>query len=297
MASQHYFMICYKPMAKTTKHTASEKILGILNSTHLPPCLAVTAISALMAYFSGVRSGIFLVVPTVLLGQFSVGWCNDYLDRKDDILAKRIEKPLVSGIVKAETIKNLSLVSLFISIVLSFLYSVPAGIVYSVAMASAFLYNFRLKNSPFSIVTYMVSFGLLPVFIALGNPRPFIPAYWMILASGLLGAGVHFQNVIPDFEVDKIAGIKGLPHYFYYQHALLLGSVFLVLSALCIGLGIGGLGSVTSRLVLGSFAAVAILFSVLYFTKQIDKAYKSALLLSFLGTLVMISGAPFMRVI
>lgn len=282
-------------MTLPVKHTISEKILGALNSTHLPPCLAVTAISALMAYYSGVRSGIFLVAPAVLLGQFSVGWCNDYLDREDDILAKRIEKPLVSGLVKAKTMRNLCIAALLASITLSFIYGRSAGFVHIVALTSAYLYNFRLKNSPFSVATYMFSFGLLPVFVALGNPNPFIPAYWMILASALLGAGVHFQNVIPDFEVDKIAGIKGLPHYFSYDHALFLGSVFLVFSAASIGLGVGSDGNVVTWVVLGSFAIVALLFGLLYFTKQIKRAYKTALLLSFLGTLVMIAGAPFMH--
>ena len=282
-------------MTKLVQPTITEKIVGALNATHLPPCLAVTAISGLMAYYSGVRSGIFLVVPAVLLGQFSVGWCNDYLDRKDDALAKRLEKPLVSGVIKASTVRNLSIAALLISITLSFTYSLPAGFVHAAALASAYLYNFRLKNSPLSIATYMFSFGLLPVFVALGNPSPFIPAYWMILASAMLGAGVHFQNVIPDFEVDKIAGVKGLPHYFSYDQALLLGSVFLVLSAASIGFGVGSIGTIVTWVALGSFAIIAVFFSLLYFTNQIEKAYKSALLLSFLGTLVMIAGAPFMR--
>lgn len=267
-----------------------------IRTTHFLPCLAVTAISGLMAYFSGVRSGILLVMPAVLLGQFSVGWCNDYLDRHDDKMAKRMEKPIVSGVVRAQTIMLLSIAALIASLVLSYMYSLQAGLVHAAALTSAFLYNLNLKRTPFSIATYLFSFGLLPVFVAAGNPEYFVPAAWMIAASALLGAGVHFQNVLPDFKVDALAGVKGFPHYFSYNHALLLGSGFLAASAVCVTFGIWSRASTLSWIIIGLFSLSSLGFVVAYYIKNIEIAYKLALQTSFLCTLVMIAGALYMRV-
>jgi len=281
-----------KPIAYPTLFVIRETV----RTTHFLPCLAVTAISGLMAYFSGVRNGLIFVVPAVLLGQFSVGWCNDYLDRHDDKISGRTEKPIVSGVVGAQTIMLLSIAALIASLVLSYMYSAQAGLVHSIALTGAFLYNFKLKRTPFSIATYLLSFGLLPVFVAAGNPEYFVPAAWMIAASALLGAGVHFQNVLPDFKVDAIAGVKGFPHYFSYNHALLLGSGFLAASAACVTFGVWSRASTLSWIIIGLFNLSFLGFVVAYYVKNIEIAYKLALQTSFICTLVMIAGASYMRV-
>lgn len=267
----------------------------VFRASHFMPCVTVTAITALLAYASGQKSKIFLLAAAVLFGQFSVGWCNDYLDRNRDRLAGRTDKPIVSGNVQAATIMWLSIMALILSVPLSFAYGKGAGIVHLIALVSAFLYNFRLKNSRLSILTFAVSFGLLPVFVAQGAPVPYVPAAWIIIASGLLGVAIHFQNVIPDLEYDAKTGIKGFPHYFSSDRALLIGSVFLTLSALSVGYGTVRRGSVLATMALALFFAATVVFFVLYVKKDIGRASKVSLIMSLLCVIVTITSAMFMR--
>jgi len=268
----------------------------VFRASHFLPCVTVAAITGLLAYGSGQRASALLAFGAVLFGQFSVGWCNDFLDRKRDRAAGRLEKPIVSGHVRATTIMRLSIMALVLSLLLSFVYGSGAGIVHIVALISAYLYNFRLKNSPLSIVTFIVSFGLLPVFVGQGAVTPYVPTAWMIIATALLGAGIHFQNVIPDLLHDAKTGIKGLPHYFSYNHSLLLSGVFMALSASSIGLGtLGDVMVNLATIALVLFAFVTLMFFILYLKKDITRAFKVSAVMSFLCILVVISGASLMR--
>ena len=62
------------------------------------------------------------------------------------------------------------------------------------------------------MVPYVVCFGLLPVFVVLGCPGTPAPPWWLPVAGGLLGAGAHFANVLPDLDDDAATGVRGLPH-------------------------------------------------------------------------------------
>ena len=42
-------------------------------------------------------------------------------------------------------------------------------------------------------------------------PQPRLPPAWIVIAAGLIGAGAHFGNVLPDLPDDLAAGVRGLP--------------------------------------------------------------------------------------
>ena len=67
----------------------SQQFKYVLLSTHLVPCLGTTTFTMLMAFIAGQRAKLIILLPMVLLGQFTVGWYNDYLDRDRDKAAGR----------------------------------------------------------------------------------------------------------------------------------------------------------------------------------------------------------------
>jgi 4-hydroxybenzoate polyprenyltransferase len=85
-------------------------------------------------------------------------------------------------------------------------------LVHAVMLISAWHYNAWLKNTPFSVAPFVVSFGLLPAIVTLSLPTPMFAAWWALGAGALLGIAAHFANVLPDFESDRATGIRGLPH-------------------------------------------------------------------------------------
>ncbi len=278
-----------------TNSGLAAKIVAIFKSTHFLPCILVTLITSVLAYGSGQRSQIWLLAPAVLLGQFSVGWCNDYLDRHRDRLAKRSEKPIVSGQVQANTIKVLSVAAGLLSVGFSLAYGREATVIYLIALGSAYLYNFRLKNSLLSVLTFIVSFGLLPVYVGLGSTPRFIPATWIIAASALWSIGIHIQNVIPDFEADAKTGIKGAVNYLTSSQAILASVVVLILSATIIGFGISGGASLFAWGVLGIFTITTIIFATSFLLKRKATASKASILMTTLGAILIMCSGPFIR--
>jgi 4-hydroxybenzoate polyprenyltransferase len=76
----------------------------------------------------------------------------------------------------------------------------------------ALLYDWPLKSTPFSLLPYLVAFGLLPAFVVVALPGHPAPPVWLVAAGSLLGGGAHFANVLPDLADDAATGVRGLPH-------------------------------------------------------------------------------------
>src|SRR6266542_835532 len=61
-------------------------------------------------------------------------------------------------------------------------------------------------------VAAVLAAAALPAFVVLGLPGTPRPPLWMVAAGGLLGAGAHFANTLPDLTDDARTGVHGLPH-------------------------------------------------------------------------------------
>jgi len=266
----------------------------LFGSTHLLPCLGTTTFTVLMALIAGQRAMIFVLLPAVLLGQFTVGWLNDYLDRDRDRIAGRQDKPIARGLISPTTILWFMIPSFVVSIALGFAFGVQAGWVYVIAMVSALLYDLYLKRTPFSIVSLIVSFGLLPVFVALGSPLARYPATWMIVAAALLGATIHFLNVIPDFEDDKKTGVKGFVHYFSYEHALMIGVLLLAASVGAVAYGVHGQMQAIGWVLMGVFTAIFAHFLSIYARGDTKRTFASSKLLTLLNVVILLFATQFM---
>jgi 4-hydroxybenzoate polyprenyltransferase len=176
-----------------------------------------------LAGFAGASSGAAAALGvSVLVGQLSIGWCNDAVDAVDDAAAGRLTKPVVRGLVEASTVWRAAVIALITAAVLSVaLLGWVAGGLHVVAVLAAWAYNLRLKETAWSVVPYAVAFGLVPLIVATvaaPTDSPGSTAGWFSSGTlwalagvgGMLGAGAHLANTAPDVDSDRAVGRGGL---------------------------------------------------------------------------------------
>jgi 4-hydroxybenzoate polyprenyltransferase len=187
--------------------------VALLRASHPGPAFAVTAVTAILGAGLGLDPvRLVLLGLAMLAGQLSIGWSNDWIDADRDRAVARSDKPIATGAVSPGLVRNAAIVAAVAVIPLSFALGPWAGIVNVVGVASGWSYNAWLKRTIFSGVPYLVTFGLLPLFVTLSLPEPHAAAPWAIAAGALLGFGAHFANVLPDLQDDARTGVSGLPH-------------------------------------------------------------------------------------
>ncbi|RLK53799.1 UbiA family prenyltransferase [Actinokineospora cianjurensis] len=188
-------------------------MIPLLRAAHPEPAVAVTLAATGLAIGLGQTPwGAVAVAAAVFTGQLSVGWLNDVVDAERDARVGRTDKPVAVGTVSRSLVRTLVLISATAAVGLSFLSGPVAGAAHVVALMSAWAYDLRLKATPFSLVPYAVSFGLLTAFVTLGLPSPYWPPWWLVATASLLGSAAHFANVLPDLADDRRTGVVGLPH-------------------------------------------------------------------------------------
>jgi 4-hydroxybenzoate polyprenyltransferase len=182
----------------------------LLRAAHIGPTLAVTSFTTALAVRSG-RGGAASTAAAVLAGQLAVGWSNDYLDRERDLRAGRTDKPIVTGAVRAATVRAGAVAAGAACVPLSYRSGRRAGSVHMAAVAAALAYNAGLKSSVWSVAPYTFAFGSLPAFVTLAGPTGRRPPGSATVAAALMGAGAHFVNTLPDLDADAATGVRGLP--------------------------------------------------------------------------------------
>ncbi len=189
----------------------ARRIIGLLRASHFGPNLLVTFISLFFAQIYWWEGPAIVIAMGVFCGQLVVGWSNDIIDFKDDLLHNRQKKPLVSGQISLRLLQNCLRMMLPLAIVIN-LFG-PLGFVGGglsvLAIGLAVAYNFYFKFTIFSWLPFAIAFGALPSCMALSKEQA--PELWMWLGGALLGTAAHFLNVIKDMDEDRVSGIKGLP--------------------------------------------------------------------------------------
>ncbi|MEV6297779.1 UbiA family prenyltransferase [Actinoplanes sp. NPDC051861] len=234
------------------------RALALFRSAHPEPGLAVTGAMTLLAFGVGHRGWrLTLVALAVAATQFSVGWVNDWLDADRDRRAGRHDKPIAEGAVSRHAVGLAGLLAtLAIPLPALPLGAVPT-VVISVIGVFALLYDWPLKSTAFSVVPYLVAFGLLPAFVVVSLPGHPAPPAWLVAAGALLGGGAHFANVLPDLADDAATGVRGLPHRIGARWSQIAAAVLLLGATLTLVLGPPGPPSWPG--LVGAAAAVVVL--------------------------------------
>lgn len=223
---------------------------GLVRLVHPAPAAAVVALSAVLGAILSQQAGlptfgdrVALTVLSVFGSQIVTGAMNDWADRSRDAVAQPT-KPIPSGQVSPASALALAVVGLGVQVAASAPLGVTALLLGLLAVASAVAYDLWLSRTAASFVPYLVSFGVLPVWIAAGVG---VPLDRVVVASVLVGpfaVAAHLANMLKDFEGDAVMRSANLAQRLGRERASVLAWV------LAVGVGVGagvGLG-VSGRL-------------------------------------------------
>ena len=244
----------------------------LVRACHPEPTAAVSALAAGLSWSTG---GPWALVGLAFLsGQLSVGWSNDWVDASRDLAVGRTDKPVVQGLPVA-TVRTAALLAAAACVPLSLALGVAAGLAHLVAVASAWLYNTRLKSSVLSFAPYALSFGLVPSVVTLAADAGTAP-WWATGAGALLGVGAHGANVLPDLEDDAATGVHGLPHRLGRRWTALLSGALLVVATVLLAAGPGW----------STAGVVAVVLSVVVFAAGLVLGLREGSRAAFLSVIV-----------
>lgn len=214
--------------AMTTPTVAAR---GLWRSSHPGPTCVVTVLALALGIAAGLDAWrLVLLTLAVFAGQLSVGISNDAIDVARDRAVGRDDKPIARGEVSMRAAWAAAIGCLAVALLLSAPLGMGMLAVHALTLVSAWSYNAGLKATVFSLVPFLVSFGLFPSLATLSAADPRMAAGWAGVAGAALGAAVHLTNVLPDLEDDRRTGIRGLPHR-------LGGPASAVLAAVCVAIG------------------------------------------------------------
>ena len=225
---------------RTGPDGSASPVLALAMASHPVPSIAVTAfVTAVSAAAGNTGLRALLVAGAVGTGQLSIGWSNDLLDRRRDVLSGRTDKPLATGDTAVRAVAVACGVAVVACVPLSFALGTTAGLAHLVAVAGGWAYNLGLKRTLASAVPYATSFALFTALATLSLPAPAWPRPWGLAAGALLGVGAHFLNVVPDVHQDLAAGVRGLPQRLGARRSAVLGALLMGLACLLVVAGPG----------------------------------------------------------
>lgn len=207
---------------------------------HPAPTAAVVMLSAALGAILATQAGLplgerwALIVASVAGSQIFTGATNDLADRGRDFVA-RPEKPLPSGELSINAAAWIASGGLALQLVASWRLGTLPLALGAIASISALVYNVALSRTLFSPIPYLVSFGLLPAWIAAGIGVPLERVLPAIPLVAPFAVAAHLANTLRDFPADAAAGSRSLAQLLGTERSRLLA----VGLALAVGLGVG----------------------------------------------------------
>ena len=190
-------------------------VVAAVRLVHPAPAATVVATSAVLGAILSAQSGLdpgwrlALTTLAVAGSQIMTGALNDWADRDRDRVAQP-SKPIPSGAVSPA----MALWVAGFGVALQLGASLPLGpvplLLGAAASASAVAYNLWLSRTPLSVLPYLVSFGLLPLWVAAGVGVDLARVAVAPLIIGPFAAAAHLANTLRDFDADARLGSRNL---------------------------------------------------------------------------------------
>lgn len=232
---------------------------------HPAPAVAVVALSAVLALVIATQNGsvpvlrVLLVVLSVAGSQIATGALNDWADRHRDRGA-RPEKPIPAGEISPATALWVAALGLGLQVAASLPLGAIPTILGLAALASAAAYDLWLSRTPASVIPYLVSFGLLPLWIAAGLGVPLDRVLLAVPLVAPFAAAAHLANTLRDWDADTAGGSRSLSQVLgrgWSRRAALVLAIGTGLAAGALALWAGRLGVATAVLGVIGLLAVA----------------------------------------
>jgi 4-hydroxybenzoate polyprenyltransferase len=238
---------------------------ALIRLIHPAPAFAVVTLTASLASILSSQAGaaavgarVLLVTLSVLGSQIGTGALNDWADRGRDAVVQP-SKPIPAGRVSPTAALALAALGLALQVAASLPLG-PAPLALGLlASGSATAYNLWLSRGTASFLPYLVSFGLLPVWIAAGVGAPLERVAAAPLLVGPFAVAAHLANTVRDFDADARIGSSNLAQRLGRRAAFGLAWAL----AMATGIGVGtaivlGGGLDAAGLVLGAVGIAAI---------------------------------------
>jgi 4-hydroxybenzoate polyprenyltransferase len=213
------------------------QVIGLLKASHFGPTVLVVTITFGVSLTQLPLKNSSEIAVAIFFGQLVVGWTNDLVDFSRDKAASRLSKPLVAGTITAKTLKLCLVLALFGALATS-IWS-PLGMhgtaLHFLGLLSATAYNLKLKSTVYSVLPYIISFGILPW--AIYSAADTHPPTWLILAFMLLASAFHFLNVLKDLDEDRTQDVMGLPQLLGRQKSIIVALTLLLAALIDVALG------------------------------------------------------------
>jgi 4-hydroxybenzoate polyprenyltransferase len=207
---------------------------------HPAPAAAVVALTAVLGAILAIQADVpigerwVLTVLGVAGSQVFTGATNDIADRFRDAAA-RPEKPLPAGELGLNAATWIASVGLAVQLVASWWLGPLPLALGAVASASALTYNLALSRTPLSPLPYLVSFGLLPAWVAAGVGVPLERILPAIPLVAPFAVAAHLANTLRDWEADEVGGSRSFAQLLGRQSSRRLAVVL----GLAVGVGLG----------------------------------------------------------
>lgn len=208
---------------------------------HLAPSVAVTAIAGVLGAILINQAGgeigwrWWLTVGSVAGSQIFIGATNDIVDRIRDTAAGRTDKPLANGELNPNAAAWIASVGLALMLVSASRLGAQPLALSATAVASATIYNLFLSRTPLSPIPYLVSFGILPLWIASGVGVPLDRLAGAVPLAGAFAVAAHLANALRDFDGDQRIGSRTLAQLLGRRATHITAWVM----ALAVGVGVG----------------------------------------------------------
>jgi 4-hydroxybenzoate polyprenyltransferase len=213
----------------------------IVRLVHPAPTIAVVALSAALAGILRLQAAtpvpdfrVILIVLAVLGSQILTGALNDWADRDRDRVAQP-RKPIPSGLVGPKAALAVAALGAAIQVAASIPLGLAALLLGLAASASAVAYNLWLSRTPWSVLPYVISFGLLPPWVAAGVGVPIERVLAASLLVGPFAAAAHLANTLRDFEADAALASRSLAQVLGRRRAFSLAWAL----AMAVGVAVG----------------------------------------------------------
>lgn len=240
-------------------------VTAAVRLVHPAPTLAVTALSGALGGILLTESGRPLderwltTVVAVFGSQVFVGATNDLVDRGRDTAAGRLSKPLAGGDLGPGAALWVASGGLALQLAMSLRLGGLALLLGLGAVASALAYNLWLSRRPLSVLPYLVSFGLLPLWIAAGVDVSLDRVALAPLLVAPFAAAAHLANVLRDFDADAALGSRNLAQTLGRRTAFNLAWALAMAVGLVVGASLSLGGTVgPGSLALGLIGLIAV---------------------------------------
>ena len=214
---------------------------ALVRLVHPAPATAVTVLSGALGYILLQQAGAaigerwFATVAAVAGSQIFTGSINDLVDRGRDQAAGRLDKPLAGGALRPEIALWVASGGLALQLAASLRLGVLPMVLGAVATLSALAYNLWLSRTPMSVIPYLVSFGILPLWVASGVGSALDRVLAAVPLVAPFAAAAHLVNVTRDFDDDHRLGSRSLAHLLGRGTSLWVAYAL----ALAVGIGVG----------------------------------------------------------